>query len=87
MLDRGFSIEDAAAIRGLETSAIVRHATWMVKKGNPIPTASLLGEDDLERWTDTFRRTGPAGPPPEGHADAQLWPLFVACRSAGLPTN
>ena len=87
LLDRGFSIEDAAAIRGLETSAIVRHATWMVKKGNPIPTASFLGEDDLERWTDTFRRTGPAGPPPEGHADAQLWPLFVACRSAGLPSN
>jgi ATP-dependent DNA helicase RecQ len=79
LLDRGFSIDEAAAIRGLEVSAIVRHATWMVKKGHAVPLASFLGKDDLELWLEALRRGGTAGPPPSG-PHPELWPLFIACR-------
>ena len=81
LLERGFSIEEAAAIRGLELSAILRHATWMARKGNPIPVSSFLTDEDAESWSEALRRSGPAGPAPQGQTDGKFWPLFVACRA------
>ena len=38
----GLHIDEAAAIRGLEPAAIIRHLTWMVKRGHQLPVESFL---------------------------------------------
>lgn len=74
LLDRGFSADEAAAIRGLERSAIVRHATWMAREGRPVSMAAFLDRDRLDAWRSHSEET----PPPD--ADPALWSLYVAAR-------
>ena len=80
LLDRGFGLEDAAAIRGLELAAIVRHATFMARKGHPVALDRCLAPERLAAW-DELRGRGETGAPPDDDP-AGLWALFLACRSA-----
>ncbi|HMB02250.1 MAG TPA: RQC domain-containing protein, partial [Isosphaeraceae bacterium] len=36
LLDREFTIEEVAAIRGLEPVIVIRHAIWMARQGRPV---------------------------------------------------
>jgi ATP-dependent DNA helicase RecQ len=80
LLDRGFTLEEAAAIRGLEPAAIIRHATWVARQGRPIPLESFLSPEVIGRWEAWRRVHGAAGPPPENGAASGLWQLYLACR-------
>ncbi len=82
LLDRGFSVEEAAAIRGLESSAILRHASWMLKKGKPVPVASFLDPERAALWDAWLARSGEVAPESDPLA-ASLWALFVQCRRLG----
>ena len=77
LLDRGFTLDEAAAIRGLERSAIVRHATWLAREGRSVPLNAFLAPDVLTRW-DAWRHDRGDAPPPDDPTN--LWPLFLACR-------
>ena len=82
LLDRGFSIDEAAAIRGLEVSAIVRHATLMARKGQPVAIDRLLPAEILNRWEER-RRDGEVSPPADSdEGSAGLWALFLASRGS-----
>ena len=50
LIDRGFTIAEAAAIRGLEPSIIIRHLTWMVRKGHPVALETLLAPEVIAAW-------------------------------------
>ena len=79
LLDRGFTPEEAAAIRGLDLQAILRHATSMAHKGRPIPLEVFLSTEQIGRW-DAWHKSRGSTPPPEPHASASLWQLFLACQ-------
>ncbi len=81
LLERGFSLDEAAAIRGLEPSIIVRHATWVVRQGKAVPIQLLIDAETLARWDDAHRR-GEVGSPPGDEPVPGLWACFLACRSA-----
>jgi ATP-dependent DNA helicase RecQ len=83
LLDRGFRLDEAAAIRGLERTAVIRHATWMARQGRAVPMTSFLDDETLGRW-DAWRRDHGDAPPDDALA-AELWGLFLACRKAGEP--
>jgi ATP-dependent DNA helicase RecQ len=88
LLDRGFTIDDAAEIRGLERSAIIRHATWMAHEGRPIPDSAMLSSEMVLRWNTWLGEHGETPPPPELGASADLWPLFLATRrSLRIPSS
>jgi ATP-dependent DNA helicase RecQ len=81
LLDRGFTLDEAAAIRGLDRSAVVRHATLAARQGKPIDVAALLDPETLRRWDEARAHPGAEGPHP-GIGPADLWPLFLAARRA-----
>lgn len=82
LIDRGFTLAEAAAIRGLEPAAIVRHLTWIARKGRPAPLASILDGEHLERWRQWHQTHGDT-PPTEPDLDPALWDLFLACQPGG----
>ncbi len=79
LLDRGFSLDEAAAIRGLEVSAIVKHALLMARKGHPIAIERCISADLLRQWEER-RKRGESEPPTEPEDAAGLWALFLASR-------
>ncbi len=80
-MDRGFTIAEAAAIRGLEPAALIRHLTWMVRRGHHLAIDSLLSAETIAAW-DTWRTShGNESPPLEPTDAIGLWPLFLACRA------
>jgi ATP-dependent DNA helicase RecQ len=79
LLDRGFSLDEAAAIRGLERAAILRHALWMARQGKPVPVTSFLSDEKAALWGSWLHERG-EGYPPESDNSIELWPLFLACR-------
>jgi ATP-dependent DNA helicase RecQ len=81
VLDRGFTLEEVAAIRGLEIAAVVRHATLMARKGHPISFEGCIPAETLAAWDERLGR-GEVGAPSEVDDPAGLWALFLACRSA-----
>jgi len=82
-LDRGFSIDEAAAIRGLEPVVVVRHLTWMVRRGHPLAVEAFLSADVVAAW-EIWAAAHPDGARPDEPAEAlYLWPLFHACRAGG----
>jgi len=84
LLDRGFTLDEAAAIRGLELSAIVRHALQTARQGRTIPLASFLAPEQIASWDAWRHEHGDVVPPAkQADAPAALWPLFLACRSGG----
>ncbi len=81
LIDRGFSIDEAAAIRGLEPVAVVRHLVWMVRRGKPVDLAAAISPDLATAW-DAWTSAHPDGDAPDGPAGRiHLWPLFRACRA------
>ena len=83
LLDRGFSIDEAAAIRGLEPVVVVRHLTWMVRRGHPLAVEAFLPADVVAAW-EIWAAAHPDGARPDEPAEAlYLWPLFHACRAGG----
>ena len=83
LIDRGFTIADAAAIRGLEPAAIVRHLTWMVRRGYSVPVHLLLPPETVASWEAWRNANGDASPPLEPSDSLHLWPLFLASRAHG----
>jgi hypothetical protein len=81
LVDRGFSIDEAAAIRGLEPTAIIRHLTWMVRRGHPLAVGSFLSPEVASAWDSWRAAQGDANPPAEPADKLLLWPLFLACRT------
>ena len=81
LLERGFSIEEAALIRGLETAIVVRHATWMARQGRPLTLETVFGVETVARWEAWRAEHGDASPPSEPPNAPLLWPLFLACRA------
>jgi ATP-dependent DNA helicase RecQ len=79
LLERGFSFEEASAIRGLEVAAIVRHATWMAQKGKKVAPEAFLSAETLGRWRIWLRDCGSETPPSGSADEMRYWPLFVAC--------
>ncbi|MGO9600188.1 MAG: RecQ family ATP-dependent DNA helicase [Isosphaeraceae bacterium] len=84
LIDRGFTIADAAAIRGLEPAIIVRHLTWMVRKGHPVALESLVAPEIIAAWDAWLAHGGRGSPPHETDDSAVLWPLYVACKTAKM---
>jgi ATP-dependent DNA helicase RecQ len=80
LIERGFTLDEAAAIRGLELGAIVRHVTLMARKGHPIPLENCIPLETLVAW-DERRARGEVGAPPEADDPAGLWALYLACQS------
>jgi ATP-dependent DNA helicase RecQ len=79
LLDRGFTIDEAAAIRGLEPNIVIRHVLWMVRQGRPVALERFLDGGTIAHWEAWRGKHGEAAPPPESPV-AALWPLFLACR-------
>ncbi len=78
LLDRGFTPHEAAAIRGLEFSAIVRHAVLAARQGRAVAVEAFVGPDVLARW-DTWRAENGDRPPSDAEHQPDAWALFVAC--------
>jgi ATP-dependent DNA helicase RecQ len=80
LIDRGFSIDEAGAIRGLEPAVVLRHLLWMVRRGKTVE-ASVVAPPDLVAAWDAWLTAHPEGETPDAPADRlHLWPLFRACR-------
>ncbi len=83
LLEKGFSLDEAAAIRGLERSAVLRHALWMSREGRSIPLSSFLAPEAQGHW-DAWLADHPDDPPPEDlGASTELWPLYLSVKSRG----
>jgi ATP-dependent DNA helicase RecQ len=81
LIGRGFTIPEAAAIRGLERSAIIRHLTWMVRRGHSISIETFLTLETSASWDKWRNLHGDASEPPDSAGLVDLWPLFLACRT------
>ena len=79
LIDRGFTIAEAAAIRGLDASMIVRHLTWMVRRGHPLSVETVLAPETIAAW-DAWRLENGETAPPEPANALHVWPLFLACQ-------
>ncbi|MGO8902618.1 MAG: RecQ family ATP-dependent DNA helicase [Isosphaeraceae bacterium] len=79
LIDRGFTIAEAAAIRGLDAPMIVRHLTWMVRRGHPLAVETVLPPETIAAW-DVWRLENGETAPPEPADAIHVWPLFLACR-------
>jgi len=79
LIDRGFTIAEAAAIRGLDAPLIVRHLTWMVRRGHPLSVETLLAPETIAAWDAWHLENGETAPPEPASA-IHVWPLFLACR-------
>lgn len=83
LLDRGFSIEDAASIRGIDPTVVVRHLVWMARRGKTLEATAVAPAEVVAAW-DAWLAAHPGGEPPEEPADrVHLWPLFRVCRTGG----
>jgi ATP-dependent DNA helicase RecQ len=82
LLDRGFTVDEAAAIRALDRAAILRHAASMARQGRVIPISAFLSDDEADRWEAWLRDHGRDIPPDDLTGPADAWPLFVALRGA-----
>jgi ATP-dependent DNA helicase RecQ len=74
-------LDEAAAIRGLEPSAVLRHALSMARQGRPIAPSAFLAPEVIANWTNWHTQHGDAVPPASLGGKEALWPLFLACRA------
>ena len=79
LLEKGFTPQEAAAIRGLELSAIIKHATLIARNGKRVPIEAFVVEEVLTRWR-SWRATNSDVPHPDAETMPDAWSLFLACR-------
>jgi ATP-dependent DNA helicase RecQ len=77
LLDRGFTPHEAAAIRGLELSAVLRHAVLAARQGRAVRIEAFVAPDVLERWRAWRSENGDL-PPSDAASNADAWTLFLA---------
>ncbi len=80
LFDRGFSLSEVVAIRGLDRSAVIRHATWMARKGHTLAIDLVVDSDTRARWESWFQERGETAPPVSSDDERGLWGLFLLCR-------
>ena len=82
LLDRGFTLDEVSAIRGLERLAVIRHMALAVRQGKAVAPEAYLPAETIERWSLWCDEKGETPPPPEmsGEGVAELWSLFLAGR-------
>ncbi|QEH32637.1 ATP-dependent DNA helicase RecQ [Aquisphaera giovannonii] len=80
LIAKGFSVAEAAAIRGLDVAAVVRHLTWMVRRGQSIDPSSLAEAEALAAWEEWRASRGDDAPPPGDDLPPGLWSLYLLCR-------
>jgi ATP-dependent DNA helicase RecQ len=80
LIERGFSLDDAAAIRGLERNAIIRHLTLAARQGKSVRPETIFAPETLRRWDAWRTDHGDAAAPPDDPGPDALWTLFIACR-------
>ena len=80
LLDRGFSAEETAAIRGIELLAVLKHARLILKKGKAVPLDRFLSDSQISSWDAWRTAKGDASPPDESPNGVELWKLFVGSR-------
>jgi ATP-dependent DNA helicase RecQ len=76
LLDQGFTIDEASAIRGIDRASVIRHLTLSARQGRAVSSRSFLDESTDEEWHGRDSQK----PPPD--ADPELWTLFLACRAS-----
>ncbi|WP_435016335.1 RecQ family ATP-dependent DNA helicase [Tundrisphaera sp. TA3] len=76
LLDRGFAPDEVAAIRGLDFSDVVRHATRVARLGKPVAITAFLTPEVIAHWDEAVRGGAARGPEPS----PGLWALYMACR-------
>jgi ATP-dependent DNA helicase RecQ len=81
LIDRGFRIDEAAAIRGLDRDAVIRHLTWMARRGHRPAVETFLAPETVAAWDDWSASHPDGSPPPEPAEAVPFWPLFRACRT------
>ncbi|MDX2038529.1 MAG: RecQ family ATP-dependent DNA helicase [Isosphaeraceae bacterium] len=77
LVDRGFGIDDIAAIRGLERAVVIRHLSWTIRAGREVPWDSALPAELVGRWKEHARTGNPDAPPEDSEQWPGLWPLFL----------
>jgi len=80
LLDRGFNLDEAAAIRGLDRSAVVRHLNLLARQGQSVDPGAFLDAETMRRWDAWRSERGEAEGPPGALPD--VWTLYLACRPA-----
>ena len=75
LIDRGFSIAEAAAIRGLDPPMIVRHLTWMVRSGQPLAIEAILPPETIAAWDAWKLANGETAPTRAFRRPPSLAPL------------
>ncbi|OJW04200.1 MAG: recombinase RecQ [Planctomycetales bacterium 71-10] len=81
LIDRGFTIDEAGAIRGLEPAVVARHLVWMARRGKAVDAEAVAPPDVVAAW-DAWMTAHPGGEAPEDPAEwLHLWPLVRACRT------
>jgi ATP-dependent DNA helicase RecQ len=86
LLDRGFTPHEAAAIRGLDLSAIVRHATLVARQGRPVRVESFVEADTLKRWRAWIKENRDR-PAPDADEMADAWAIFLANEGRNRPAG
>ncbi len=81
LLERGFSLQDAAAIRGLETPAILRHIRLALRQGRQLSPQAFLPADLLQSWETWTAENGSSPPSHRSAIESELWDLYLNCRS------
>jgi len=79
LFDRGFTLDEAALIRGLDPSTIIRHATTLANRGRTIAVEAFLPPETLATWDERLE-AGFDSPMPGWERLPGLWALFLACR-------
>ena len=77
LIERGFLIDEAAVIRGMERRVILRHLGWVLKRGRLLRIKEALEPDLIGRWSSWLAEEGDETPPPDARDWPGLWPLFV----------
>lgn len=80
LLAKGFGIDEVAAIRGIDRSAVIRHVTLSARQGNPVSPQWFLTTATIRRWDAWRDDHGEGELPPDHDENGDLWPLYLACR-------
>ncbi len=80
LVERGFTLDEASAIRGLDRMALIGHLVISARQGKAISMPSLLDAQTLRRWEAWRNENGDETPPFDDAGPLDLWPLFIAAR-------